>query len=293
MGEGKSKTAQLKSKLRRLFPAGCGFPAKALDIRLLDRLTRATFISIMSLTNKVVIVTGAGSPIGIAYVRALLEAGASVVLADIEDLAKAKEVSFSKGRAIYVKTDVRYPEEVEAMVKKTVDTFGKVDVLINSAALFSKLKRQPLEDLYVEEWEHVLLVNVIGPFNCVKAVVPFMKKQGSGKIINVATNAVHKGLPQLLHYVSSKGAVIAMTRSLARELGPFGITVNAIAPGYILHPGTITSDEGRDEKVKALRSIPKSQTPEDLVGTIIYLSSPASDFVTGQTLLVDGGEVFV
>lgn len=247
----------------------------------------------MSLSEKVFIVTGAGSPIGMAYVKALRAENAAVVLADIQDLERTPEVAFSKGRAIYVKTDVRYPNEVEAMVEKTISAFGRIDVLINSAALFTTLKRQPFEALAVEEWEHVLSVNVIGPFNCIKAVVPHMKKQGGGKIINVASNVVHKGLPMLLHYVSSKGAVIAMTRALARELGPFGITINAVAPGYVLHPGTVTTDEGRDEKVKAVRSIPRSQTPEDLVGAILFLASSDSDFMTGQTLVVDGGEVFV
>ena len=247
----------------------------------------------MRLGERVVIVTGAARGLGLAYTRRLVEEGATVVLADMRECSpEVRALTTSNSRTLFVKSDVCSPQDVQQLVATTVAKFGRIDVLINNAALFPELVRRPFEELTVKEWEKVLAVNVIGTFNCTRAVVPTMKSQKKGRIINVASNVVHKGLPFLLHYVASKGAVMAMTRALARELGPFGITVNAIAPGYVLHEGTARTDQGRNEQVIKLRALARTETPADLLGTIVFLASSDSDFITGQTIVVDGGEVF-
>jgi len=247
----------------------------------------------MRLADSVVIVTGGGSGLGMVYARRLAEEGAAVVLADIRDgNPEIRKLTASNSRTLFVRADIRSPQEAQQLAATTVSKFGRVDALINNAALFSNLDRRPFEELTVEEWEEVLAVNVIGTFTCIRAVVPTMKSQKRGKIINVASNVVHKGLPYLLHYVASKGAVMAMTRALARELGAFGITVNAIAPGYVLHEATAPTDQGRNHQVIALRALGRTETPEDLLGTVVFLASSDSDFITGQTIVVDGGEVF-
>jgi NAD(P)-dependent dehydrogenase (short-subunit alcohol dehydrogenase family) len=246
----------------------------------------------MRLTDKVVIVTGAARGLGLAYAGRLAQEGASVVLADITPSRGIAELTESNPRTLFVQADVRCPEDSHRLVDTAVAEFGRIDVLVNNAALFTTLRRGPLEALSVKEWEEVLGVNVLGTFLCIQAVVPVMKSQKRGTIINVGSNAVHKGLPDLLHYVASKGAVHAMTRALARELGPFGITVNAVAPGYVLHEGTASTDNGRNEQVVALRALRRTETGEDVVGTVVFLASEESAFLTGQTIVVDGGEVF-
>lgn len=247
----------------------------------------------MRLTDQVIIVTGAAQGLGFAYADRLAREGAAVVLADIAPPGReVAQLTTKNPRTLFVPTDVRSPEDSRGLVETTLSTFGRIDVLVNNAALFSKLQRRPLEELCVKEWEEVFAVNVIGTFACIQAVVPVMKAQKRGAIINVGSNAVHKGLPHLLHYVASKGAVHAMTRALARELGPFGIRVNAVAPGYVLHEGTAPSDGGRNEQVVALRALCRTETPDDVVGTVAFLASEESAFLTGQTIVVDGGEVF-
>ncbi len=210
----------------------------------------------------------------------------------IEPGPDAKNLIESGASARFTHADVRSPTDAQRLAEETVETFGRIDVLINNAALFTTLERRPFNKLTVDEWNDVLSVNVIGTFLCTKAVLPFMEKEGRGKIINVGSNVVHKGLPNLLHYVASKGAVHAMTRALARELGPSGITVNTVAPGYVLHDTTAQTDEGRNEQVVHVRALQRTETPADLLGAIVFLSSGESDFITGQTIVVDGGEVF-
>lgn len=243
--------------------------------------------------GRVVIVTGAASGLGLSYARGLVETGARVALADIlEPEHEVLEGFASKASALFIRTDVRSPGETIKLAETVLDTYGRIDVLITNAALFSQIRRCPLEELDPKDWEEVLSVNVVGTFNCIRAVVPAMKAQKSGKIITIASNAVHKGLPFMLHYVASKGAIVAMTRALARELGTSGITVNSVAPGYVLHEATARSDRGRNEEVVRLRALCRTETPDDLLGTILFLASPQSDFITGQTIVVDGGEVF-
>jgi NAD(P)-dependent dehydrogenase (short-subunit alcohol dehydrogenase family) len=243
------------------------------------------------LSGKVVLITGAAGGLGLAYAIRLAQEGATLVLADRRPFEPpAVELSKDGSRCCLVDADVTNPSAAKEMACTAVTRFGRIDVLINNAALFAHLVRRPFEEIEDAQWREVLDVNVIGVVNCCRAVVPHMKAQGHGKIINIASNAAHKGMPQLLHYVASKGAVISMTRALARELGPANITVNAIAPGYVPHEG-LPADPERERAVIAQRALPRAQTQQDLVGVVAFLCSADSDFITGQTIVVDGGEV--
>lgn len=246
----------------------------------------------MRLAGKTIILTGAAGGIGLPFACRLLDEGASVVLTDIRTNAEVQALVGNNSRAVFTQADICSENDTENLVASAISRFGHIDVLINNAGLFPSLARQPLEQLTREDWEEVLRVNVIGTFNCIRAVVPEMKICKRGKVINVASNAVHKGLACLLHYVASKGAIMAMTRALAVELGAYGISVNAIAPGYVLHSETAKTDHSRNQQVIAKRALQRTEIPEDLLGTIAFLSSDDSDFMTGQTLVIDGGEVF-
>lgn len=245
----------------------------------------------MRLEGKVAIVTGAARHIGALYAKRLAAEGARVVIADVlDDERVVREIASAGGEAMALKIDVSKEEDTLRMAEKTVDKFGRIDILVNNAAIFLGIKRRPFYEISAEEWDRVSAVNIKGPFLCAKAVFPQMKKQLSGKIINISSTTALQGTPLFLHYVASKAAVIGITRALARELGEYGICVNAIAPGLIHHEGMNAPKEFTEFQLKA-RSIQRLEAPEDLIGAIIYLASLDSDFVTGQTIVVDGGSV--
>jgi len=249
------------------------------------------------LKGKVAIVTGAGSGIGKALARRLAADGASVVIADIQkfDLAAAEIAKATGARTLGLQVDVSSEDDVARMAAETVKAFGRIDVLVNNAAIFSTLKLKPFEEIGVAEWRKVMDVNIMGVALCCRACVPHMRKGGYGRIINLASGAPIKGVPLFLHYISSKGAVIAMTRGLARELGKDGITVNSLAPGFTLSE-TVAKDPAhvqQGERTRLTRAIPRDETPEDLVGAVSFLASADAAFITGQTLVVDGGSAMI
>lgn len=248
-----------------------------------------------SLGGKVAIVTGAAQGIGAQYALALAAKGASVVLADVSDASPvADAIKANGGQAHAVATDVTDPVSVQAMVESAVSRFGTVTILVNNAALFGKVTPKPFEQISSEEWDRMMAVNVRGTFECIKAVAPEMRRNGYGKIVNIASGTVFKGVPMLLHYVASKGAIVAMTRALARELGDDGVRVNTLAPGLVMSENVIENPAWKGAVVQNninSRAIKREATPEDMCGTLIYLCSADSDFVTGQVMVVDGGSV--
>lgn len=249
----------------------------------------------MDLDGRVALVTGGARGLGLAVTRRLAEAGASVCVADVAPEAVERVAALPPGlreRVACERADVRDEASVRAAVESAVERFGGLDVLVNNAAIFTGLERRPLETLTASEWDEVLSVNVVGVFNAIKCVVGPMRARGGGSIVNIASNVVFKGIGRLLHYVASKGAVVAMSRAAAAELGPDRIRVNAVAPGYLRHDDFANWSAGRDEKVAGLRSLGGSETPQDVVGAVAFLASDESAFVTGQTIVVDGGEVF-
>lgn len=245
----------------------------------------------MRLEGKVAIVTGGARNIGAVYAKRLAEEGARIVIADILDGAEvARQISKEEGQVLALKIDVSKEEDTRRMAEETVKKFGRVDILVNNAAVFLGIKRRSFDQISAEEWDQVSSVNIKGPFLCAKAVFPQMKLQKSGKIINISSTTALAGTPLFLHYVTSKAALIGMTRALAREVGEYGICVNAIAPGLVEHEGQTAPKEFTEFQLKA-RAIKRLETPEDLCGVVVYLASSDSDFVTGQTIVVDGGSI--
>lgn len=244
------------------------------------------------LKDKVVIVTGAGGGLGKAFAQAFAKAGAKVAIADINAdgaVQTAKEIDGS----IAVTVDVTSEESVSAMAQKVMDSFGRIDILINNAAIYAGIQRKPFYELSEKEWDLVMDVNLKGTWMASKAVFPFMKAQGGGKIINISSATVMSGSPQWSHYVASKGGVIGLTRSMAREVGDFNINVNNIAPGFTLTEASLSLMDNAKEYGVQRGAIKRGSTADDIVGTALYLASSASDFVTGQTIVVDGGKQFI
>jgi 3-oxoacyl-[acyl-carrier protein] reductase len=255
---------------------------------------------IEGLKDKVAVVTGAGHGIGRAYSLGFGGAGARVVVADIDEPAAAKvarEVNTqTDAKSLAVKVDVANESSTQAMVKGILDEFGRIDILVNNAAIFATIpmNRGGIDSIDPAEWDRMMAVNLKGLFFCCRAVLPAMRAQKSGKIVNISSGTALNGSAGRIHYVTSKAGVIGFTRTLAREVGEDNINVNAIAPGSTL------SEENPSEDVIKMRAarlqdraLKRVQMPQDLVGTVLFLSSPLSDFMTGQTVAVDGGVVFL
>ena len=247
------------------------------------------------LKDKVAIITGAAQGIGAEYAREMAKEGANIVIADIDNGEKLEnEIINNGGNAINITTDVSREDSVEKTVRLTVKEYGRVDILVNNAAIFGTLKPKPFLDITVEEWDQLMAVNVRGAFICIKSVIPFMQKQKYGKIINIASGTLFKGSPMLLHYVTSKGAVMTMTRCVSREVGDDNICINTLAPGYVMSENVIGSesfDESFADFITPTRALKRRQLPNDLVGAMMFLASSDSDFMTGQCVVVDGGSV--
>jgi NAD(P)-dependent dehydrogenase (short-subunit alcohol dehydrogenase family) len=253
----------------------------------------------VDLNGKVAIVTGAARGLGREYVCCLAAAGAAVIAADQRDCSETvTEVEASGGRALGLELDVADSQSTQAMADAAVETFGRIDVLINNAALYGSLKGGRFEDITDAEWDACMAVNVKGIWNCCKAVVPVMRKAAvGGSIINISSLAAVYGTPFTLHYATSKAAVIGITRSLARELGRDWIRVNTIAPSCVLTDGTDEFFGAKSDRAKQViaagQALQKNLKTSDLAGTVLYLASDASRFVTGQTIMVDGGTVLL
>ncbi len=247
----------------------------------------------MRFKDKSVIITGGGGKIAKAYAMAFAKEGAKLSLPDIASADRTvNAIRDAGGTAITMSCDVSDEQSVKAMVAQTVKQFGTVDILINNAAYFMTVWKGPFWEMTVEEFDKAMAVNVRGSWLCAKTVVPHMQNQKRGKIINVSSNVALTGNPNYIHYVTSKGALIAMTRAMARELGDWNICVNTVSPGFVVTEGRKVDPEY--EKICAQqRSIKRTQVENDLVGTVLFLSSSESDFMTGQLLNVDGGFHFV
>ncbi len=245
--------------------------------------------------GRAVIVTGAGQGIGRTYALEFARAGASVTVADLDGnnaAAVADEIAADGGCSCSVRCDVGDPDSTRAMAERALAAFGRIDVLINNAALFTPLGRCGFEDIALDEWDAVMRVNVTGSMLCARAVLPAMRAARWGRIVNISSSTVPLGLPYFMHYVTSKAAVIGMTRAMARELGSDGITVNAILPGLI---ETEVDNPGRTDvvrqKILDIQCVKFLGEPANLVGMMLFLASPASGYLTGQSIAVDGGSV--
>ncbi|MBU9480673.1 3-oxoacyl-ACP reductase FabG [Burkholderia multivorans] len=246
------------------------------------------------MTGKTVIITGAARGLGREYALQLGRRGASVVLADLNDCAESEALLSAEGiPCLSVKVDVADEKSTQAMAQAAVERFGRIDVLVNNAALWADLKNTPFTDIDPNLWDRCMAVNVKGVWNCSKAVFAAMREAGGGSIINIASLAATYGMPYALHYTASKAAVIGITRGLAREVGRHWIRVNSVAPSLVLTEATSQFFDDKLDKatdaIKAGQSLKGNLTPQDVVGAVLFLAGDDSRFVTGQTLMVDGG----
>ena len=250
------------------------------------------------LSGRTAIVTGGAKGIGRHYSLAFAAKGARVMIADISDGKEiAEEIAAKHGAnsVISAVADVSDESSVKTLVAATMERFGRIDVLVNNAALFAPLQETKCTEIDTDLWDKVMAVNLRGPFLMVKHVAPHMIARGYGKIINIGSGTAYRGIPWMLHYVTTKGGIMAFTRALARELGGNGIRVNTLAPGFTLSDTVMSENPGhvqtaRDPAIQS-RSLRRDQHPQDLLGALVFLASADSDFITGQTLAVDGGNV--
>lgn len=247
-----------------------------------------------SLAGKVCIVTGGGVGLGRAFSLALARAGAKVAVADRDAEGAAATVELllaSGGEGAAVEVNVADEDSAERMARSVAERWGRIDVLVNNAGIYGTIARKPFFEITTAEWDALMAVNLKGPWLCARAVFPYMRQHG-GKIVNIASATFYSGSPLWAHYVASKGGVIGLTRALARETGDHGITVNAIAPGFTLTEASLRLIEDAATYGVTRGAIKRAQQTDDLVGALMFFASPASDFVTGQTLVVDGGRQF-
>jgi len=245
--------------------------------------------------KKVVIITGAAGGLGRTFALAFAKEGAIVVASDINDIAVKETLTLIEqagGKGLAVATDVSKEKATQHLAQRTIDAFGQIDVLVNNAAIYASLERKPFYEISEKEWDLVMDVNLKGAWLCSKAVVPFMKKTG-GKIIHISSATVMSGSPNWAHYVASKGGVIGLTRSMAREVGDFNINVNAVAPGFTLTDASLGLMENAANYGVNRGAIKRASKAEDIVGTVLFLASKNADFISGQTIIVDGGKQFI
>jgi 3-oxoacyl-[acyl-carrier protein] reductase len=250
----------------------------------------------MRLENKVAIITGAARGMGRVFALRFAKEGAKLTVCDILDCEPiAEEIKELGGEVLALKTDVTSEEETAEMARKTVERFGRIDILVNNAGIFGSIEvkdfRKPIEDIEAEDWDLILNVNIKGVFLCSKAVIPYMKKQGAGKIVNMASSVAFTGLPHFIHYSTSKGGVVTMTRGLAWALGDFNINVNAVAPSLVRGESSrSTYDPGfHEELIAHEQKLHKAVEPEDVANAVLFFASDEADKITGQTLLVNCG----
>ena len=248
------------------------------------------------LEGKVAIITGGAKGLGAAYAEALAKEGAVAVIADIADgAAVTASIGDSGGSCCEIPTDVSDEAAVERLVATVLSRYGRIDILINNAAVFASLPPAEFQDIEVDLWDRVMAVNVRGSFLMAKHVAPVMIRRGEGKIINVSSGTAYKGQPTgMAHYITSKGAIVSLTRALSRELGEHGICVNTLAPGLTLSDSILENEPHLDmsaKKVLASRALKRHGHPKDLIGAVLFLATADSDFVTGQTIAVDGGSI--